>query len=390
MTLGLRFEIFPADLERTVRFYTDVLGFDLVQDDRPAGGRYVALVRDEVRIGAAEHSRTGGELHRLPPAGVELVLEVDDLAGERDRVLAAGGVLAADLALQPWGLRDVRLTDPDGYLLRLTDRRPRDEPDWGSAQLDLDGYLTRIGLDGPLRADAGTLGAVHRAHVARIPFENLDVLLHGGVSVALPDVQDKLVRRRRGGYCYEQNLLLAAALERLGFRVTRLLARVEGHRARTHLVLRVEAQGRAWLADAGFGSGLLEPLPLREGAPVRQGGWELRLVRAAGGWRLEECVGGRWQARYAVDAVPQEPADVEMSNHYTGTWPASPFRSRLVLVRKDEREVRRLLGRTLGVLRPDGGQEERVLTDAEVLGELRGAGIELDAADSAALLERLG
>ena len=75
----------------------------------------------------------------------------------------------------------------------------RDE--WTTDQLDLDAYLNRIGHTGPLTADAATLAALHRAHVAAIPFENLDVLLGRGISVALPDVQRKLVEARRGGYC---------------------------------------------------------------------------------------------------------------------------------------------------------------------------------------------
>jgi N-hydroxyarylamine O-acetyltransferase len=133
---------------------------------------------------------------------------------------------------------------------------------------DLDAYLDRIGLEG--RPD---LAELHRAHVAAIPFENLDP--HRGVPVSLApdDLERKLVRERRGGYCFEQNLLLKAALEALGAQVELLLARVRYNapagsvRPRTHLVLRVAAGDVTWHADAGFGAGtLLEP---SRSAPAR-------------------------------------------------------------------------------------------------------------------------
>jgi catechol 2,3-dioxygenase-like lactoylglutathione lyase family enzyme len=121
MPTTLRVEIFPADLDATVIFYTTVLGFSLVTDQRATHG-YVALERDHVRIGAA--ARRGpvvGEVHR-PPTGVELVLEVDDIVEERDRVLAQGWPLEEDLCVRPWGLTDFRLLDPCGNYLRLTNR----------------------------------------------------------------------------------------------------------------------------------------------------------------------------------------------------------------------------------------------------------------------------
>ena len=124
--MTLRFEIFPADLDVTVDFYQRVLGFQLT-DDRRGQDAYVALCRGAVRVGAVRvgavrevvpETRTA----RRPPAGVELVLEVDDVAAERDRVVAAGWPLDDDLHDQSWGLRDFRILDPDGYYLRITNR----------------------------------------------------------------------------------------------------------------------------------------------------------------------------------------------------------------------------------------------------------------------------
>ncbi len=121
MDMTLRFEIFPADLDVTVNFYQRVLGFKLTGDRR---GRddYVALRRGAVRVGAVREVVPGAWPARRPPTGVELVLEVDDVAAERDRVAAAGWPLDDDLHGQSWGLRDFRILDPDGYYLRITNR----------------------------------------------------------------------------------------------------------------------------------------------------------------------------------------------------------------------------------------------------------------------------
>jgi lactoylglutathione lyase len=120
--MTLRFEIFPDDLDVTVNFYTRVLRFRLTEDRRNEPEAYVALQRGSVRVGAARRIVPDTRAARLPPAGVELVLEVDDVAGERDRVVAAGWPLQEDLQDRPWGLTDFRILDPAGYFLRITDR----------------------------------------------------------------------------------------------------------------------------------------------------------------------------------------------------------------------------------------------------------------------------
>jgi len=118
--MRLRVEIFPADLDRTVDFYTHVLAFRLVRDERGGPDPYVALERDAVLVGAACRPAPQDLAARRPPTGVELVLETDDLDGEHERISRAGWPIEQGLALQPWGLRDLRLLDPDGHYLRLT------------------------------------------------------------------------------------------------------------------------------------------------------------------------------------------------------------------------------------------------------------------------------
>ena len=122
MDMTLRFEIFPQDLDTVVDFYVRVLGFRVTKDERDDPEAYVAMQRGSVQVGALQRDPSGHPADRCPPAGVELVLEVDDVAAERNRVVASGWPLEQDLQLRPWGLTDFRILDPAGYYLRITDR----------------------------------------------------------------------------------------------------------------------------------------------------------------------------------------------------------------------------------------------------------------------------
>jgi catechol 2,3-dioxygenase-like lactoylglutathione lyase family enzyme len=118
----MRFELFPDDLDVIVDFYTRVLLFRLTADQRDEPDPYVSLQRDDVRIGAARRAVPDAGAARRPPAGVELVLEADDVIAERERVIAAGWPIEEDLKDRPWGLTDFRVLDPAGYYLRITNR----------------------------------------------------------------------------------------------------------------------------------------------------------------------------------------------------------------------------------------------------------------------------
>lgn len=123
--MTLRVEVFPADLDRFVDFYTRVLRFDLEVDGRPG---YAAVVRGSTRIGGAKASEHVDPQEREIPRGAELVLEVDDLDGEHAAVVSAEWPVASGIEQQPWGLRDFRLFDPDGYYLRVTERAVQEAP----------------------------------------------------------------------------------------------------------------------------------------------------------------------------------------------------------------------------------------------------------------------
>jgi N-hydroxyarylamine O-acetyltransferase len=199
--------------------------------------------------------------------------------------------------------------------------------------LDLESYLARIGLDG-----APGPAEVHRAHVTSIPFENLDPRRGIPVSLAPEDLERKLIHDRRGGYCFEQNLLLAAGLEALGARVEPMLGRVrvgagwDGPRPRTHLVLRVRADGADWHADAGFGHGtLLEPIPFGPGGPYEQSGWQFRVVEDGAELVLQTAQDGEWLDLYGFVPEPVPFVDIETSNWFTSTHPRSPFVTGLIV-----------------------------------------------------------
>ncbi|MFF1698451.1 arylamine N-acetyltransferase [Streptomyces sp. NPDC058257] len=268
---------------------------------------------------------------------------------------------------------------------------------WNGEELDIEAYLARIGYEGEVKPDFDTLRALHRAHVASIPFENLEMMLGRPVPLDLAALQDKLVRQRRGGYCYEQNLLFAAALERIGFTVTGLGARVRvgasSRRAVTHMLLKVEADGRQWHCDVGFGAeGLLEPIPMGDesGVPqnMRQGEWRFGIVQEANGARVlrTERADG-WSDLYEYTLEERLPVDYVVMNHYTSTHPRSPFIRRPVLQRAAPDVRRTLVGEHLTVTRPDGTTDERDVS-ADELSEVvvREFDIELSADDSAELI----
>ncbi|MFG3549384.1 arylamine N-acetyltransferase [Streptomyces sp. NPDC047725] len=247
---------------------------------------------------------------------------------------------------------------------------------WETEDLDLGAYLRRIGYDGPLDSTSGTLRALQRAHVDAIAFENVDVVLRRGVSLETADLQRKLVDAGRGGYCFEHNLLFAAALERLGFPVTRFLARVRRGSARiryrAHAVLVVEADGRRWLADAGFGDeGLLAPVPLVAGAGVEAGAWRWRVAADDDQWVLQSLHEDGWFDLYSFREERHFPADFEVSNYYTAHSERSTFTGPLIAMRGTEDARHLLRGRELTTSFPSGRSERAELAGEEVMSALR-------------------
>ncbi|MFT4210808.1 MAG: arylamine N-acetyltransferase [Microbacterium sp.] len=199
---------------------------------------------------------------------------------------------------------------------------------------DLENYLRRIGLEGrPGIAD------VHRAQVFTIPFENLDPRRGVPVSLELDDIVAKLVDGGRGGYCFEHNLLLAAAYEALGYPVELVAARARFAAPRgtarppLHVLLRVQAEGETWHADAGFGGAgtLLEPIPWGPGGAHSQDGWAFQVVEEGDQLVLRTRRGEGWADVYSFRQTPVPRVDLEPANWFTSTCPRTPFASGIIV-----------------------------------------------------------
>jgi N-hydroxyarylamine O-acetyltransferase len=241
--------------------------------------------------------------------------------------------------------------------------------------IDLDAYLARIGYKGSLAPTIETLTGLHYAHTTSVPFENLDILLGEGISLDTGALETKLVTRRRGGYCFEQNTYFAAVCEKLGFPVERLAARVRfgatGVRPRTHMLLSIRVGSEPWLADVGFGRvGPLYPIRMDQSEAVSQGAWALRIVNEKGISVLQapDCDG--WLDLYEFTAEPQYPVDFEVANHYTSTHPGSPFVHNLVAQRGNEEARWSLHNHDLTTETPGQKSTETLPDDAAILGAL--------------------
>jgi N-hydroxyarylamine O-acetyltransferase len=240
--------------------------------------------------------------------------------------------------------------------------------------LDLASYLARIGYSGPKTATLETLQALHALHPAAIPFENLDVLLKRPIRLDVPSVAAKLVDRRRGGYCFEQNGLFQAALQELGFAVRGLAARPQWRRPeglpppRSHMVLLVSLPEGDFLADAGFG-GLSLTAALRldtEAAQPTPHGL-FRLVRTEDEFQLQVKAREGWEPVYQMSLHEQAAADWEMANWYTSAFPGSHFTERLTAARIVGDRRYGLLDNALSIHAPDGRTERRELQTPEEL-----------------------
>ena len=177
---------------------------------------------------------------------------------------------------------------------------------------NLDAYLKRINYAGSIAPTVETLQMLHRLHPAAIPFENLDPLMEQPVRLGLSDLEQKLVVERRGGYCFEHNLLFKAMLEDMDFTVTPLAAgvlwgREEGYvpTALNHMVLLVDAGGVSYLTDVGFGGQVMTaPLRLRAGLEQETPNERYRLMGGEPIWRLESEIAGEWKPLFQFDLAP--------------------------------------------------------------------------------------
>jgi N-hydroxyarylamine O-acetyltransferase len=228
----------------------------------------------------------------------------------------------------------------------------------------LDAYLARIGFERPERADAAALAAIHRAHALGFTWEAIDCFMGWPVAIEPQATWAKVVAGRRGGWCYELNGLLGAALAGLGFDVTRLCGGVRREDAGeamvgNHLTLRVDLPEGPWLAETGLGDALVDPIPLRLGA-VTQRGFAFAVERADGDWWRfrNQAWGGAPSFDFRPDYADEE--RLAGMHAWLRTAEQSPFRGNLVVQRHFPDRVESVLNRTRRTVTPDGVQEQPI------------------------------
>jgi N-hydroxyarylamine O-acetyltransferase len=241
--------------------------------------------------------------------------------------------------------------------------------------LDIAAYLRRIGYAGPREPSLATLRAIHELHPRAIAFDSIDPWLGRPVALDVPTLEAKLVKGGRGGYCYEHNTLLWAALEGLGFRVRGLSARVlystppgGGRHPRNHMLMLVETPQGPHIADVGFG-GLTLTGPLRLEADVVQvtPHERVRLTRAGNDFVLEAEAGQIWRQMYQFGLEEHIGPDYEVANYYMSTHPRSPFVVRLVAARPLPDRRLALADVALSVHHLGGPTEKRTIASAAEL-----------------------
>jgi N-hydroxyarylamine O-acetyltransferase len=241
----------------------------------------------------------------------------------------------------------------------------------------LPAYLQRIGHEAPLDVSLDMLQRLQYLHTQAIPFENLSPFTGREVRLDLPSLFEKLVFQKRGGYCYEQNLLFQHVLETLGFRVTSLAARVRMNvpedvlTARSHMLLLAHLDGADYVVDTGFG-GMTPTAPLKLVPDLAQQTphGRYRVLSAGETFTLQAEVKQAWKTLYTFDLYPHYLPDYEVANWYVSRHPASHFTSELVVARP-AREGRHVLsGREYSYYGVEAEPEKRIVSSAAALIDL--------------------
>lgn len=249
----------------------------------------------------------------------------------------------------------------------------------------LDAYLERIGYAGSREPIYPTLRAIHQAHLLSIPYENLDIHLGRPLRLEPEQTFEKLVLKRRGGWCYEMNGLLAWALRELGFRLNYLAGAVPRANAGpnadgNHLVLLVHLAEGDFIADVGFGDGFWEPIPLREG----------RYLQNNFQFRLEYSPDDRWTVHnhpqgaaptYDFSLRPHKLEDFQARCEWLQTSPHSGFVQKTVCQRMLPDGIVTLRGAVLKTVWVDKAEQRLVESEAEYAQVLEEVfGLEVDTA----------
>jgi N-hydroxyarylamine O-acetyltransferase len=265
------------------------------------------------------------------------------------------------------------------------------------SSFDQDAWLNRIGYRGSRAPTLETLRRLVDAHSSAISYESIDVLLDRPPQLDIKSLQAKMIAKRRGGYCFEQNVLFRAGLRSLGFDITSLQARVvrglaiDAPRPMLHMILQVNLSEGAYLADVGFGN-LAPTAPMKLSPDLEQKTPHevMRFIRMGDELTLQARLGERWSHIYRVVLLPRVDAEYEICNWFTASHPESPYRSNLIAARPGPGKTRvTLFNARLTVRHANGEAERRTLeTSSEYRDVLRETfGLELSDADLAAALD---
>ena len=217
----------------------------------------------------------------------------------------------------------------------------------------LEKYFNRIAYDGDAVCDIATLREIMRCQLFSVPFENLDVQAGKIVSLVPEAIVDKILSRKRGGYCYEVNGLFAMALQELGVPYIFVAARplfYAVRRPKTHMAIVADVDGEKWLFDLGFGSyGIREPMRLSVlDVEVMQDADIFMLSKGnENKYLLRALTEGQWADQYEFDLYPQEWIDFVPANHLNSTHPDTIFVKKLLVVLHNPMGRDILIGDTL-------------------------------------------
>ena len=325
----------------------------------------LALVADEVRAAGFDiRAMTASEADGALTGGYDLIAIGGGINHEQRRSLQQ------EARFHNPRVRILQVHAPFAASQIIAAARHEDVP-----EVDLGAYFDRINYHGPAEPTLAVLRRLHQLHPAAIAFEAIDVLLDRGIDISPAAVNAKLIGRRRGGYCYEQNGLFAAVLKAIGFDVETLSAHVRWMSAPgtpppplTHRVLRITIDGTPWLADVGFGSAVpTAPLRMDTLDPQPTDHETFRVVPIGPQHLLQALVEDEWQPVYSIAAEPWLDGQYEMANWYTSTHPISHFRHRLIVTRTTPEARHILADGRLTIRKSDGSAEKRYLDADQIM-----------------------
>ena len=254
-------------------------------------------------------------------------------------------------------------------------------PEMSNTQFDQKAWLARIKYSGPLAPTLDTLNRLIFAHSQAIPYETLDIMLGHPPGLDVPTLQHKMIASRRGGYCFEQNMLFRAGLRSLGYRITSLQGRVvrgldiDAPRPAIHMLLKVELPEGAYLADVGFGNlaptcALLLVPQVEQDTPHET----MRFIDVGGELTLQARLKHGWEHIYRVIPYPRYDGEYEITNWYTATHPDTPYQGNIIVAKPGPNRSRITMYNARVTIRDaDGYAEKRWLaTESEFRDVLRG------------------